>query len=56
VAGALGASVRQTGASVTLSGGRLGRFQTTVVGLVATSPAGFANASPELFRLNGRPC
>jgi len=56
VAGALGAVVRQTGASVTLSGGRLGRFQTTVVGLVATSPAGFANASPELFRLNGRPC
>jgi endoglucanase len=56
VAGALGAAVRQQGASVTLSGGRLGRSQTTVVGLVATNPTGYANAAPESFRLNGRPC
>jgi endoglucanase len=56
VAGALGAAVRQQGATVTLTGGRLRRDQTAVVGIVATSTAGLANAPPELFRLNGRPC
>ena len=56
VAGALGAVVRQQGATVTLTGGRLRRNQTAVVGIVATNSAGLANAPPELFRLNGMPC
>jgi endoglucanase len=53
---ALGAAERQVGATVTLTGGRLGRHQTAVVGIVATNAPGLANAPPAVFRLNGTPC
>jgi endoglucanase len=56
VVAAIGAAQAQVAASVTLSGGRLGRGQTAVVGLVATNSSGLANASPALFKLNGSAC
>jgi endoglucanase len=56
VVGAVGATQSQVGASVTLSGGRLARGQTAVVGLVATSTGGLANSAPTLFKLNGAAC
>ncbi|GIJ66027.1 endoglucanase [Virgisporangium ochraceum] len=56
VVGAVGAAQSQVAASVTLSGGRLARGQTAIVGLVATNAAGLANASPSLFKLNGSAC